>query len=128
MDSIGILTVVCMAPGNLKMAPGVRVSQLMNISFDMAAWEILGSMANGATLCLRGKTSKEWRAVMKTVDVVVATPSMLAPHPPEEYPHIKVVAVAGEPCPKALADKWSKTTAFYNSCGPTEVQSTGLRL
>jgi non-ribosomal peptide synthetase component F len=103
------------------MAPGVRVSQLMNISFDMAAWEILGSMANGATLCLRGKTSKEWRAVMKTVDVVVATPSMLAPHPPEEYPHIKVVAVAGEPCPKALADKWSKTVAFYNCCGPTEV-------
>src|SRR6185369_13085112 len=103
------------------MAPGTRVSQLMNISFDMAAWEILGSMCNGATLCLRGKTSKEWRAVMKTVDVVVATPSMLAPHPPEEYPHIKVVAVAGEPCPKALADKWSKTVAFYNCCGPTEI-------
>jgi hypothetical protein len=62
--------------------------------------EILGSMSNGATLCLRGKTSKEWRAVMKTVDVVVATPSMLAPHDPADNPKIKVVAVAGEPCPK----------------------------
>jgi len=40
---------VCIVPGNLTMAPGVRVSQLMNISFDMAAWEILGSMANGAS-------------------------------------------------------------------------------
>lgn len=57
-------------------------------------------MCNGSTLCLRGKTSKEWRAVMKTVDVVVATPSMLAPHDPADYPNIKVVAVAGEPCPK----------------------------
>ncbi|KAF8077656.1 hypothetical protein FPV67DRAFT_6540 [Lyophyllum atratum] len=116
-----VTNLVCMAPGNLKMGHGVRVSQLMNISFDMAAWEILGSMCNGSTLCLRGKTSKEWRAVMKTVDVVVATPSMLAPHKPEEYPNIKVVAVAGEPCPKALADNWAKTVAFYNCCGPTEI-------
>lgn len=30
--------VVCLSPGNLKMGPGVRVSQLMNIGFDMAAW------------------------------------------------------------------------------------------
>ncbi|KAG6910275.1 hypothetical protein DXG01_011672 [Tephrocybe rancida] len=116
-----VTNLVCMAPGNLKMGHGVRVSQLMNISFDMAAWEILGSMCNGSTLCLRGKTSKEWRAVMKTVEVVVATPSMLAPHKPEDYPNIKVVAVAGEPCPKALADNWAKTVSFYNCCGPTEI-------
>ncbi|RDB22102.1 Linear gramicidin synthase subunit C [Hypsizygus marmoreus] len=116
-----VTNLVCTAPGNLKMGPGVRVSQLMNISFDMAQWEILGSMANGATLCLRGKTSKEWRAVMKTVDVVIATPSMLAPHDPVEYPNVKIVAVAGEPCPKALADKWAKSSSFYNCCGPTEI-------
>jgi hypothetical protein len=108
-----------MAPGNLHMAPGVRVSQLLNISFDMAVWvslkhpnspgktrlmkskEILGSMSNGCTLYLRGKSSKEWRAVMELVDVVIATPSMLLPHDPQEYPNIKVVAVAGEPCPKS---------------------------
>ncbi|RDB22261.1 Linear gramicidin synthase subunit C [Hypsizygus marmoreus] len=116
-----VTNLVCVTPGNLKMGPGVRVSQLMNISFDMAQWEILGSMANGSTLCLRGKTSKEWRAVMKTVDVVIATPSMLAPHDPAEHPNIKVVAVAGEPCPKALADNWAKTSSFYNCCGPTEI-------
>ena len=33
--------VVCIAPGNLGMGPGARVSQLMNISFDMAAWVLL---------------------------------------------------------------------------------------
>lgn len=37
---------------------------------------------------------------MKTVDVVIATPSMLLPHDPSDYPVIKYVAVAGEPCPK----------------------------
>ncbi|KAF9475655.1 nonribosomal peptide synthetase 12 [Pholiota conissans] len=112
---------LCLAPGNLGMGPGLRVSQLMNISFDMAAWEILGSMSNGSTLVLRGTTSKQWRAVMKTVDIVVATPSMLMPHKPSDYPNIKTVAVAGEPCPKALADDWATHAQFFNSCGPTEI-------
>jgi hypothetical protein len=67
----------------------------------MTRKEILGSMSNGCTLYLRGNSSKEWRAVMKLVDIVIATPSMLLPHDPREYPNIKVVAVAGEPCPKS---------------------------
>lgn len=78
--------------------------------------------------------------MMKMVDVVVATPSMLFPHDPVDYPNIKVIAVAGEVCPQStssdssplraiftlqtldLADKWARNgTHFYNSCGPTEV-------
>ncbi|KAF9445393.1 nonribosomal peptide synthetase 12 [Macrolepiota fuliginosa MF-IS2] len=116
-----VTNLLCLSPGNLHMEPGVRVSQLMNISFDMAAWEILGSMCNGSTLYLRGKTSKEWRTVMKLVDVVIATPSMLLPHNPRDYPNIKAVAVAGEPCPKSLADAWASHVKFYHCCGPTEV-------
>ena len=30
--------VVCLEPGNVEMRPGRRVSQLLNIAFDMAAW------------------------------------------------------------------------------------------
>lgn len=150
--------VVCLAPGNIEMRPGRRVSQLLNVAFDMAAWvgvlsapsnssltspsanqEILGSLSNGCTLCVRGKSSKEWRAVMKTVDIVIGECTapyimcysltyrdifsdtehdgyassasvidsnmalncgvVLAPHDPADYPNIKVVATAGEPCP-----------------------------
>ncbi|PPR06777.1 hypothetical protein CVT24_011277 [Panaeolus cyanescens] len=117
-----VTNLVCLSPGNLGLRPGLRISQLMNISFDMAQWEILGSMSNGATLVLRGKSSVQWKACMKTVDVVVATPSMLVPHKPEDYPNIKTIAVAGEPCPKSLADDWaSRGVTFYNSCGPTEI-------
>ncbi|KAJ7675823.1 nonribosomal peptide synthetase 12 [Mycena polygramma] len=116
-----VTNLVCLAPGNLGMRPGVRVSQLMNISFDMAAWEILGSLCNGATLVLRGQSSKEWRAAMRTCSIVIATPSMLIPHDPIDYPDIKTVAVAGEACPRALADLWAEHTQFYNCCGPTEV-------
>ncbi|KAF9267434.1 nonribosomal peptide synthetase 12 [Marasmius fiardii PR-910] len=116
-----VTNLVCLPPGNLGLAPGRRVSQLLNISFDMAQWEILGCLSNGATLCLRGKTSKQWKAVMKTVQVIIATPSMLVPHSPTDYPNVKVVAVAGEPCPISVADSWGASAQFYNCCGPTEV-------
>ena len=73
---------------------------MLNISFDFAAWEFLGALVNGATLCLRGKSSREWKACLKTVDVLFNTPSMLGPHNPADYPNIKTVVVAGEACPK----------------------------
>ncbi|KAF9260478.1 amino acid adenylation domain-containing protein [Marasmius fiardii PR-910] len=116
-----VTNLVCLSPGNLGLVPGKRVSQLMNISFDMAQWEILGSLSNGATLCLRGKDSKQWKAVMKKVQVIIATPSMLIPHSPADYPNVEVVAVAGEPCPISVADSWGASAKFYNCCGPTEV-------
>ncbi|CAK5270169.1 unnamed protein product [Mycena citricolor] len=116
-----VTNLVCLAPGNLGITPGMRVSQLMNIGFDMAAWEILVSLCNAGTLVLRGQSSAEWRATMKKADVVIGTPSMLHPHNPADYPNIKTVAVAGEACPQALADLWGRRTNFHNCCGPTEV-------
>ncbi|KAG2001812.1 nonribosomal peptide synthetase 12 [Coprinopsis cinerea AmutBmut pab1-1] len=116
-----VTNLICIEPGQLGMKPGVRVSQMLNISFDFAAWEILGSLANGATLCPRGKTSKDWKAVMRSVDILFSTPSMLAPHNPVDYPNVKTVVVAGEACPKALADTWGARVKFWNACGPTEV-------
>ncbi|KAH8114567.1 nonribosomal peptide synthetase 12 [Phellopilus nigrolimitatus] len=116
-----VTNLVCLEPGSIGMSPGMRVSQLLNVAFDMCAWEILGSLANGCTLCVRGKTSKDWRSVMKTVDIIIATPSILAPHDPKDYPNVKYVATAGEVCPQGLADRWSQSAQFYNCCGPTEI-------
>ena len=84
------------------MRPGMRVGQLLNIAFDMGAWEILGSLYNGCTLCIRGNTKKEWIALMKTIDIVIATPSILTCHEPEEYPNIKHVIVGGEVCTQGI--------------------------
>lgn len=100
------------------MAPGKRVGQILNISFDMAAWETLGSLANGATLVIRTDSIAE---TARSVDILIATPSILASLDARNFPNIEVVAVAGEPCPKALADDWSQNASFYNSCGPTEI-------
>ncbi|KAJ6532708.1 putative nonribosomal peptide synthetase [Mycena vulgaris] len=117
----GVTNVISGPPANVGMRPGLRVGQFLNIAFDMGAWEILGSLYNGCTLCIRGNTKKDWIALMQTVDIVIATPSILACHQPEDYPSIKHVIVGGEPCPQALADKWASFTNFSNCCGPTEI-------
>lgn len=121
------------------MAPGLRVAQLLNIAFDMCAWEVLGSLSNGCTLCIRGKTSREWRALMKTVDIIIATPSILgahrldnqhldldltsaaAPHDPADYRNVKYVATAGEVCPQCAefhtTPLLDPPDPFDSSCG-----------
>ncbi|MCO5189953.1 MAG: amino acid adenylation domain-containing protein [Anaerolineae bacterium] len=109
--------IVLTEPGNLGMRPGVKVGQILSIAFDMAAWEILGSLGNGATLVIRGK---EFMQAVKQVDVVISTPSILSTFDADAAHNVKVVAVAGEPCPRPLADKWSQFSTFYNACGPTE--------
>ena len=93
------------------------MAQLLNIAFDMAAWEILGALSHGATLVIRGD---DIAATARDVDVVIATPRVLALARPCSVPQRKVVAVAGEPCPQPLADAWSALRAFHNACGPTE--------
>jgi amino acid adenylation domain-containing protein len=104
-------------PGSLGMGPGTRVSQILNIAFDMAAWEILGALGHGSTLVIRGRDIAE---AVRTADVVIATPSVLSRVDPAGCTRVKAVAVAGEPCPRPLADRWAGICAFYNSCGPTE--------
>jgi D-alanine--poly(phosphoribitol) ligase subunit 1 len=106
------------APGNLGIRPGLKVGQILSIAFDMAVWEIFGALSNGATLVIRGK---DFMDVVRQVDVVISTPSILTEFDADQCHNVKTVAVAGEPCPRPLADKWSFFCTFYNSCGPTEV-------
>ncbi|KIY70558.1 nonribosomal peptide synthetase 12 [Cylindrobasidium torrendii FP15055 ss-10] len=117
----GLANLVGVSPGDLGVTRGTKVGQFMAVAFDMAQWEIWAAFANGGTLCLRGTRSKHWQAVMRSINVMVSTPSMLLRHNPVDYPNIRTVAVAGEPCPQATADAWATHTHFYNCCGPTEI-------
>ena len=113
-----VCNILLTEPGSMGMKPGLKVSQILNISFDMAAWEILGALSHGSTLVIRGQDIQ--KAIQK-VDIVIATPSLLGSINANLCKYVKFVAVAGEPCPQALADQWSQFSTFYNSCGPTEV-------
>lgn len=112
-----VCNIVLTEPGNLGIAPGMKVAQLLNIGFDMAAWEILGALGHGACLLIRGRDFTE---TAREADVIIATPSVLGTIDSAQCRNAKTVAVAGEPCPRPLADEWSSFCAFYNSCGPTE--------
>lgn len=113
-----LCNVLLTAPGSLGIGPGTRVSQLLNIAFDMAAWEILGALAHGGTLVIRGDDIER---TARVVDVVIATPGVLSTLDPDACRSVRTVAVAGERCPHALAEAWSRRAAFHNACGPTEV-------
>ncbi|TBU22229.1 AMP-binding protein [Dichomitus squalens] len=115
-----VVNLVCQAPGNLGITPGTKVAQLLNVAFDMCAWEIFGCILNGGSLYLRGLRRADWIKVMKTVDVLICTPSILEPHDPKDYVNVRVVATAGEPCSKALVERWGHRVKFWNCCGPTE--------
>ncbi|WP_158841987.1 amino acid adenylation domain-containing protein [Saccharothrix deserti] len=113
-----LCNVLLTAPGSLDIGPGDRVAQLLNIAFDMAVWEIFGALTHGATSVIRGKDMAE---TAKTATVLIATPGVLSTLDPQGCPDVRTVAVAGERCPKPLADAWSARAAFHNACGPTEV-------
>ncbi|MFF7947101.1 amino acid adenylation domain-containing protein [Streptomyces griseorubiginosus] len=104
-------------PGGLGIRPGDRVAHLLNVAFDMAAWEILGCLTHGGTLVIRGR---DLTAAARTADVLIATPTVLSGIDPAACPRVRTVAVAGEPCPRPLADRWAARAAFHNCCGPTE--------
>ncbi|KAI9465428.1 hypothetical protein BJY52DRAFT_1243941 [Lactarius psammicola] len=105
-----VTNLVCLSSGNAGMYRGYRVYQ-----------EVLSSLSNGCTLCIRGDMSKEERDLLKMVVILIATPSVLMPHNPKDYPNIQVVATAGEACPKNIADVKTEGATFYNCYGRTEV-------
>ncbi|WP_328993582.1 amino acid adenylation domain-containing protein [Kribbella sp. NBC_01245] len=113
-----LCNVLLTEPGSLGIRPGDRVGQLLNIAFDMAAWEILGTLAHGGTLVVRGNNLA---STAESLNVIIATPSILSTLDPTGCQAVHTVAVAGERCPQPLAAAWSRRAAFYNSCGPTEV-------
>ncbi|OLN86748.1 Gramicidin S synthase 1 [Colletotrichum chlorophyti] len=112
-----VTNLVCLSPGNLGISTGTSVAQVLNISFDMAAWEMLGSLCNAGTLILRGS---KWEPCIQEAQVLICTPSILAKYDPREYSNIKVAATAGEPSSQRLADLWATYATYYNCCGPTE--------
>ncbi len=112
-----LCNILLTAPGDLGMRPGLRVGQILSIAFDMAAWETLGALSNGATLVIRGKCIQE---TAEKVDILIGTPSILNALDATRCRQVRFAAVAGEPCPRPLADTWSRFCTFYNACGPTE--------
>ncbi|MFF4309700.1 AMP-binding protein [Streptomyces sp. 900105755] len=111
-------------PGGLGIRPGDRVAQLLGIASGPAAWEILGCLTHGATLAIRGTDTG---AAARTATVLIATPAALSGIDPADWPHLRTVAVTGEPCPRPLADRWSGRAALLHCRGPALATTMGRR-
>ncbi|KAF5018124.1 hypothetical protein F66182_9917 [Fusarium sp. NRRL 66182] len=112
-----VTNLVCQSPGNLGISSGTCVGQVLNVGFDMAAWEILGSLSNGGTLVMRGS---DWTKALRQLDLLICTPSILSKHEPQDYPKLRAVATAGEASWQKLADLWASHVSYFNCYGPTE--------
>ncbi|EWG53403.1 hypothetical protein FVEG_11841 [Fusarium verticillioides 7600] len=119
----GVTNTLLAEPSKLGIGPGRNVAQQLNVAFDMCAWEILGTMMNGGTLHIRGSGLEPWTECLQRCDTIIATPSVVQKYMPriEDFPNVDTIAVGGEPCPLALAEKWAPHVNFWNVCGPTEI-------
>ncbi|KAF2683283.1 acetyl-CoA synthetase-like protein [Lentithecium fluviatile CBS 122367] len=113
-----VTNALLLQPGSLGIGLGTRVAQVLNIAFDMGAWEIIACLMNGGTLYIRGS---DWEETLRQVDVFISTPTILSKYRRSQFPNIKTVVSGGEPCPQSLADEWADSTFYYNICGPTEI-------
>ncbi|KAJ1920276.1 hypothetical protein IWQ60_007037, partial [Tieghemiomyces parasiticus] len=95
---------------------GMRVMQNMALTFDCCLLEVWVTLCNGATLVLRN----DLLDTLPKVDVLMATPSVLATLDPTKYPNLCHVITAGEALPRPLAERWSAHCPVTNMYGPTE--------
>ncbi|ORX93211.1 amino acid adenylation [Basidiobolus meristosporus CBS 931.73] len=101
----------------IQICPKMKVMQFFSIGFDGCAFEIFMTLCNGGTLVLR---DEDFGATLLGVDTIAITPSVLLTLSPAQYPNLKSIIVAGEPCPKSIVASWASTVKLYNAYGPTE--------
>jgi acyl-CoA synthetase (AMP-forming)/AMP-acid ligase II len=61
-----VTNALLLEPANLGITIGSKVAQVLNIAFDMGAWEILACLMNGGTLHLRGSS---WEETLSEVSI-----------------------------------------------------------
>ncbi|MFZ5579115.1 MAG: amino acid adenylation domain-containing protein [Pseudomonadota bacterium] len=102
------------------------VLQFSTFSFDASVFEMGVAFSRGATLCLLSESETEpgpeLVARIQTCGVTHALipPSLLPFFNPRDLQSVAHIMVAGEACPRTLAETWSHGRRFYNAYGPSE--------
>ncbi|WP_254564071.1 non-ribosomal peptide synthetase [Oscillatoria sp. HE19RPO] len=103
-----------------------RILQFASLSFDASIWEVVMALISGATLVLALRESlmpgPALIELLRDYAITTATlpPSVLAVLPPEEFPALQTIIVAGEACSADLVARWALGRQFFNAYGPTE--------
>ncbi|EWM10643.1 non-ribosomal peptide synthetase [Kutzneria sp. 744] len=120
----GVASLLTQQMRAFEVGAGSRVLQFAALSFDAAAWELCMGLLSGACVVLAPQERVMPGAplaelVAETgVTHVTLPPTALAELP--EMPSVTTLVVAGEACPPALVDQWSRGRRMINAYGPTE--------
>ncbi|HWG91861.1 MAG TPA: amino acid adenylation domain-containing protein, partial [Candidatus Thermoplasmatota archaeon] len=115
------------APGMFGLGPGSRVLQFASLSFDASVWEIVATLAAGATLHVPPAdvvlVGEDLHRILleERITLLSTTPSVLRSLPRSPpLPDLTTLIPGGEVCSPDLAEAWAPGRRFINSYGPTE--------
>ncbi len=103
-----------------------RILQFASFSFDASVSEVVMALISGATLVLAKRDSLMPGPALtgllreEAITTITLPPSVLAVLPPEEFPALQTIIVAGEACLPDLVGRWASGRQFFNAYGPTE--------
>jgi amino acid adenylation domain-containing protein len=103
-----------------------RVLQLAALGFDVAYGDLATTFCAGATLCLaRSEDVLPGPSLARTLRrcrvTYLETPaSLLAVTEPEDLPHLEVLLIGGEVCPRQVLERWGQGRRLFIAYGPTE--------
>ncbi len=103
-----------------------RVLQFASFAFDAATSEWAMALTAGAALVLIPPRAVSSAALLQEqarrhrVTHATLPPALLPQLHPQAWSHLTTLIVAGDQCPRALAEAWSVGRRFYNAYGPSE--------
>ncbi|MFZ2173408.1 MAG: amino acid adenylation domain-containing protein [Rhodococcus sp. (in: high G+C Gram-positive bacteria)] len=121
----GLADLVAEQIGRFDSSPRARVSHATSPSFDASVFELLLAFGVGATLVIVPPSvygGAELAALLEAERVTHAfmTPSVLDTLEPDGLGSLRVLVVAGERFPPALAARWANHCRVFDAYGPTE--------
>jgi amino acid adenylation domain-containing protein len=105
---------------------GDRLLQFASFSFDAAVADMLLALTSGAELWFASREAMQpgedlARTIRSAaISMVVLPPTVAGLMTPADVPSLRMLAVAGEPCPPDLATSWPTACTMFNAYGPTE--------
>jgi amino acid adenylation domain-containing protein len=106
--------------------PFDRVLQFASTGFDVSVFEILTTLAAGATLCIPTAEERQIGPRLlrylqeQKISIATLLPTVLATIPNQNLPALRIIVTGGEPCPQYIVDDWARGRQLFNAYGPTE--------
>lgn len=121
----GLVNVVEAQIRTLGVTSRNRVLQFASPSFDASVFEIVMALCHGGCLCIMPGRFESATSLIdflrqQQVDSVVLPPTVLGTLPARDCATLRLITVAGEPCPAELVTRWAGNGSFFNLYGPTE--------